>query len=62
MMTKAFIDSNVWLYRLLIDPKMNPEEEKLKRRIAIDLTQVSDRSIIISWGLTIGILSIGNVS
>jgi predicted nucleic acid-binding protein len=47
-MTKIFIDSNVWLYRLLIDPKMNPEEGELKRRIAIGLTQASDRSIVVS--------------
>ena len=45
---KTFIDSNVWLYRLLIDPTMNLEEGQSKRKIAIGLTQASDRSIVIS--------------
>jgi len=48
IIVKTFIDSNVWLYRLLIDPTMNLEEGQSKRKIAIGLTQASDRSIVIS--------------
>ena len=47
-MTKVFIDSNVWLYRLLIDPNIETEEYNRKRQIAIQLTQPLDKSIVIS--------------
>ncbi|MBE9193822.1 PIN domain-containing protein [Synechocystis sp. LEGE 06083] len=47
-MTKVFIDSNVWLYRLLIDPNIGIEEYNRKRQIAIQLTQPLDQSIVIS--------------
>jgi len=47
-MTKIFVDSNVWLYRLLIDPNIETEEYNQKRQIAIQLTQPLDQSIVIS--------------
>ncbi|USR90988.1 hypothetical protein NEA10_19535 [Phormidium yuhuli AB48] len=48
LMDKNFIDSNIWLYRLLDDPKLDPQDYQSKRLIAIDLTQPSDRSLVIS--------------
>jgi predicted nucleic acid-binding protein len=47
-MNKKFIDSNIWLYRFLDDPKIDPQEYQSKRLIAIDLTQAMDRSLVIS--------------
>jgi predicted nucleic acid-binding protein len=47
-MNKKFIDSNIWLYRFLHDPKVDPQVQELKRSIAINLTQAVDRSIIVS--------------
>lgn len=34
-----FIDSNIWLYRLLADQDPDPQEDARKRRIAITLTE-----------------------
>jgi len=45
---KKFIDSNIWLYRFLYDPKIDPQVQELKRGISINLTQAVDRSIIVS--------------
>jgi predicted nucleic acid-binding protein len=45
---KTFIDSNIWLYRLLIDPLINPAEHDQKRQIAITLTHSSNQNIIVS--------------
>jgi predicted nucleic acid-binding protein len=45
---KKFIDSNIWLYRFLDDPKVDPQVQELKRSIAINLTQAVDRSVIVS--------------
>jgi predicted nucleic acid-binding protein len=45
---KIFIDSNIWLYRLLVDPTTNPVEHDRKRQIAIALTQVSNQNIVVS--------------
>lgn len=47
-MDKIFIDSNIWLYRLLTDPAMAKSENDAKRRIAIELTQPVNRNITIS--------------
>lgn len=47
-MDKQFIDSNIWLYRLLIDSTMEQEESEAKRQIAIKLTQVTHQNIIIT--------------
>jgi predicted nucleic acid-binding protein len=47
-MNKRFIDSNIWLYRFLNDPKIDPQAHQAKRLIAIDLTQTMDRSLVIS--------------
>jgi predicted nucleic acid-binding protein len=47
-MDKIFIDSNIWLYRLLDDPKSDPQDYQFKRLIAIDLTQPSECIIVIS--------------
>ncbi len=47
-MSKIFIDSNVWLYRLLIDSNIETQEYNQKRQIAIQLTQLLDQSIVIS--------------
>ncbi|CCI12723.1 conserved hypothetical protein [Microcystis aeruginosa PCC 9806] len=33
-----FCDSNIWLYRLLIDPECNDAEEMRKRNLANALT------------------------
>lgn len=38
-MDKKFIDSNIWLYRFLIDPKVDPQQYESKRFMAINLTQ-----------------------
>ena len=35
---KTFIDSNIWLYRLLVDPTTNAVEHNQKRQTAIALT------------------------
>jgi predicted nucleic acid-binding protein len=43
-----FIDSNIWLYRLLTDPKSEPESYNHKRKIAILLTNSINPNIIIS--------------
>ncbi|WP_017296042.1 PIN domain-containing protein [Geminocystis herdmanii] len=43
---KIFIDSNIWLYRLLYDTKSDPFLYKRKREIAINLT--NSPNIIIS--------------
>ena len=45
---KTFIDSNIWLYRLLTDPTTNPVEHNQKRQIAIALTQASNQNIVVS--------------
>jgi predicted nucleic acid-binding protein len=45
---KTFIDSNIWLYRLLVDPTTNPVEHNRKRQIAIALTQASNQNIVVS--------------
>jgi predicted nucleic acid-binding protein len=45
---KIFIDSNIWLYRLLVDPTTNQAEHNQKRQIAITLTQASNQNIIVS--------------
>lgn len=47
-MDKQFIDSNIWLYRLLIDPTMEQEESEAKRQIAITLTQGTNKNLIVS--------------
>ena len=47
-MDKIFIDSNIWLYRLLIDPSVQQQKEQLKRQIAINLTQASQPNIVVS--------------
>ncbi|MCA2693856.1 MULTISPECIES: hypothetical protein [unclassified Microcystis] len=41
-----FCDSNIWLYRLLIDPECNDAEERRKRDLANALT--SRENILIS--------------
>lgn len=41
-----FCDSNIWLYRLLIDPECNDAEEMRKRNLANALT--SRENILIS--------------
>ncbi|MFM5889044.1 MAG: PIN domain-containing protein [Dolichospermum sp.] len=38
---KIFIDSNIWLYRFLSDQDSNPQEDARKRKIAIELTNLS---------------------
>jgi predicted nucleic acid-binding protein len=38
----CFIDSNVWLYRLMIDPNSNEAEELKKRSLAINLINSVD--------------------
>lgn len=43
---KIFIDSNIWLYRFLVDQEPNPKEELRKRQIAISLTNL--KNIIVS--------------
>jgi predicted nucleic acid-binding protein len=43
-----FIDSNIWLYRLLVDPKSDPASYNHKRKIAIQLTNSINPNIIIS--------------
>ena len=35
--SNSFVDSNVWLYTLLSDPKTEPQEEMRKRNQAIAL-------------------------
>jgi predicted nucleic acid-binding protein len=45
---KIFIDSNIWLYRFLHDPKIVPEEYDAKRIIAISLTKTEDCRLVIS--------------
>lgn len=45
---KNFIDSNIWLYRLLVDPTANPAEHDQKRQIAIALTQSLSQNIVVS--------------
>ncbi|MFP5273343.1 PIN domain-containing protein [Coleofasciculus sp.] len=47
-MDKKFIDSNIWLYRFLIDPKVDPQQYESKRLMAISLTQPVDGSLVIS--------------
>jgi len=47
-MDKKFIDSNIWLYRFLYDPKVDHQQYEAKRLIAIDLTQSIERSLVIS--------------
>jgi len=42
----CFCDSNIWLYRLLIDPECNDAEEMRKRNLANALT--SRENILIS--------------
>lgn len=46
MTNKIFIDFNIWLYRLLYDPKYDPKSYDHKRKIAIKLTNYTN--IIIS--------------
>ena len=41
-----FCDSNIWLYRLLIDPECNDAAERRKRNLAAALT--SRENILIS--------------
>lgn len=48
MANMVFIDSNIWLYRLLIDPKSDEKSYSHKRRIAIQLTNSINSNIIIS--------------
>ncbi|MDJ0659416.1 MAG: PIN domain-containing protein [Crocosphaera sp.] len=43
---KIFIDSNIWLYRFLVDQDPDPQEDTRKRTIAVSLTNSKD--IIIS--------------
>ncbi len=38
----CFIDSNVWLYRLMIDPNSNQTDEIRKRALAINLIDNSE--------------------
>lgn len=42
----CFLDSNIWLYILMTDPKNRPEEEMRKRQIAIELTE--NENVVIS--------------
>ncbi len=48
MANMIFIDSNIWLYRLLIDPKSDQESYSYKRKIAIQLTNSTNSNITIS--------------
>ncbi len=45
-MNKNFIDTNIWLYRLFDDQRIEPTERERKRNIAILITEQS--SLIIS--------------
>lgn len=38
----CFIDSNVWLYRLMVDPNSNQADEVKKRALAINLIDNSE--------------------
>jgi predicted nucleic acid-binding protein len=42
----CFLDSNIWLYILMTDPRNTPEEEMRKRQIAIELTD--NENVVIS--------------
>lgn len=37
-----FIDTNVWLYRLFDDQRIEPNERERKRKIATEITQKSN--------------------
>ncbi len=41
----CFIDSNIWLYRLLADPVTGQQAEMRKRSIAIDLINTSNCAV-----------------
>ena len=41
-MPLSFIDTNVWLYRLFDDQRIEPNERERKRKIAIEITQKSN--------------------
>jgi predicted nucleic acid-binding protein len=45
---RFFIDSNVWLYRFLVDREPEPQEYDRKRKIAIKLTNVRKKLTIIN--------------
>lgn len=40
----CFIDSNVWLYRLMTDPESTKSEEVRKRALAIDPTDSANNN------------------
>lgn len=48
LMSRKFVDSNIWLYRLLSDPTLDPLENQSKRLIAIDLTQSNHSDLVVS--------------
>lgn len=41
-MSLNFIDTNVWLYRLFDDQRIEPNERERKRKIATEITQKSN--------------------
>lgn len=41
-MSLNFIDTNVWLYRLFNDQRIEPNERERKRKIATEITQKSN--------------------
>ncbi|GAB4297440.1 MAG: hypothetical protein Fur0025_35410 [Oscillatoriaceae cyanobacterium] len=41
-MQLSFIDTNIWLYRLFDDERIEPKERERKRNIAISITNQSN--------------------